>query len=154
MTGKDNVESKFKRGAKKEVFICDQDHEIYTTLREAINEHPYGHLIDPEKIKCVYVYDDINAKTFARVIKCNDYIKHMGKINFIIEVSGVRFDALTDKGKYQVILHELLHIHPKITKEGEIKEDDNGDAVLGLIQHDVLEFRYMIKKFGIDELYR
>lgn len=118
--------------------IAEQLIETETILKDSY--------IKEAKIAYILVYPYISKTTIGRVIKANSHTKFYSDYDYVIEISGDFWDALTkDEVKNIIMLHELMHI--KV-----IYNEKKGHFVYKLQDHDVKDFHYIISKYGIEWL--
>lgn len=64
-------------------------------------------------------------------------------VDYFITFSESVWSELSEEQQELLMCHELMHIGKIVDKHGEFKK-------WGLVQHDVMDFRYLIKRYGID----
>jgi len=98
--------------------------------------------LDVPKIGYLLVYPNITKHVAGRCIKSGRELKFFSECDYVIEMSGETWDVLDEDTKRILTLHELMHIHVFYDKKGTPK--------FKLRDHDVKDFGYLIKKFGIE----
>lgn len=100
---------------------------------------------DGAVIKYMKVYPNISPTIAGRCIKSSPAVKFFGDCDYIIQMSGDLWDALSENSRYVLMLHELMHVYVDIDKKG--------NNVFKLRKHDVEDFAVLIEQYGIDWLY-
>ena len=95
-------------------------------------------------IEYIKVYPNISPTCAGRCVKSSKLLKFFSnpETDIVIEMSGELWDILTPGTKYILMLHELMHIAISYKKDGEM--------VIGLQDHDIKDFRDIIKIYGIE----
>ena len=95
------------------------------------------------KVGYCLVAPNISKRVAGRCIRTVAELKHFSEYDFLIEMSSDLWSKLDDDRKKILMLHELLHIdistHPK-----------SGDLIFKIKDHDIQDFRYVVKKYGPD----
>ncbi|MFA5732927.1 MAG: putative metallopeptidase, partial [Acidithiobacillus sp.] len=82
-------------------------------------------------------------KKVAEVAVISRRLDHFVDSDYILSVHEESWDEISEAEKYLVILHELMHI----PEEGFDIEDKHYKK---LIDHNIKDFRYILKEFGVD----
>jgi len=98
--------------------------------------------LDIPRIGYILVYPNITKHVAGRCIKAGRELKFFSECDYVIEMSGETWDVLEEDVKKILTLHELMHIHIFHDKKGQVK--------FKLRDHDVKDFMYLIKTYGID----
>lgn len=118
----------------------EQSTEWATVANRVIDDHPELHWL--KEIPIGYVVSDKAKKsktkvTFADCNKVTDLYKFCCPYEFIIRIYEPNCCTMTEKQRYILMHHELLHI-------GTV----NGK--LTTVLHDAEEFRAIIREYGLD----
>ncbi len=101
--------------------------------------------IRPAIVKYVLVYPMINKTTAASCMVSSNMVKFFGESDYIISLSGDLWDALPEDTKKILLFHELLHIRP-------VQHPKTGEWKFSIRDHDIMEFKEIIRTYGIDWL--
>lgn len=96
-------------------------------------------------LKFALVSPEINKRAAGQCQLITGQTKLLTDTNYFITFSEIVWDELDDVKKELLMCHELMHIYKKYGDDGEIKK-------LALAQHDTMDFRYLIKRYGVDWL--
>lgn len=94
------------------------------------------------RIEYLIVSPYISKRTAGRCIRTNAELNFFSEADYIIEISEKIWNSIDDETKKILVLHELMHI--------DCTMDDKGEYRYGMRDHDVQDFHYIIKKYGID----
>lgn len=121
----------------------EESEEVEATAKEVIDEED-NLFLGNATIRYMKVYPEISKTTAGRCIKANKELKYFSDCDYIVEMSGDLWDNLHDDVKYVLMHHELMHIYVDV--------DDEGNDVYKMRDHDVMDFREIIERYGIDWL--
>lgn len=82
--------------------------EVEEVARRVLDEEMLD--IGPAEIGYLLVYPNINKKTAGKCKKCNKELQFYTGNNYLIQISGELWDMLTEKSRYLLVFHELLHV--------------------------------------------
>jgi hypothetical protein len=127
--------------AGKDFVISD---DLKTIADDLIKNDPVlqTYNLDIPRIGYILVYPNITKHVAGRCIKSGRELKFFSECDYVIEMSGETWDVLEDDVKKILTLHELMHIH--------VFHDKKGNVRFKLRDHDVKDFMYIIKTYGID----
>ena len=127
--------------AGKDFVISD---DLKTIADDLIKNDPIlqTYNLDIPRIGYILVYPNITKHVAGRCIKSGRELKFFSECDYVIEMSGETWDVLEDDVKKILTLHELMHIH--------VFHDKKGNVRFKLRDHDVKDFMYIIKTYGID----
>lgn len=94
------------------------------------------------KFKLQYVYPMVGKNIAARICRANANLKIHAGIDYVIEISGQVWEQMDDTVREILMAHELTHIKASMNDAGEIS--------LELRDHDVKDFLWIIKKYGVE----
>jgi predicted metallopeptidase len=120
--------------------------EMQKIAENVIKDHPQDfRWIEDEDIAIAYLESSMEKKTEGRRVfgeckKAEATLKEIGGCDFVIKFYKPNMGYMTDKQKYILMYHELLHIATKDSDECVIKPHD---YVVG-------EFKKVIGEFGLD----
>jgi hypothetical protein len=97
----------------------------------------------PAKIEYVLEYPNITKSVAGRCIKAGKELNFFGQFDYLIKMSGELWDQLDEQRQYILMLHELKHV--LVTQN-----DETGDWVYKLRDHDVKDFQSILSKYGAD----
>ena len=109
-------------------------------VEDATLEHPKFSHIDVSKIR--FLTKVGNSKGFVAKVKSygeEEYLANSNTVKYVITINQGKYDPLAVDIKKKVLTHELLHI-PVDFLHGK------------LYRHDVQDFSFMIREYGIDWL--
>ena len=115
--------------------------EVKDLAESVIKEHKLAYLKDVN-IEYLTVLPNISTSVIGKCIKASNELKFFTKKDYIIEVSGEIWENLDEETRKILLLHELLHISLKTNKKGDI--------VYGISDHDVKDFKRVIKHYGAE----
>jgi predicted metallopeptidase len=118
----------------------EESPEVFNLAKTVISEENLT--LEPAKIGYLIVSPNISKTVAARCIKTNKELKFFSGYDYLIEVSGELWDVLDESIKKILLLHELLHVGFGYDKLGNLK--------FQIRNHNVEDFSYIIKKYGID----
>ena len=95
------------------------------------------------KIDYILVEPNISKRIAGKCIKTNTELKYYSNADYIIEMSYDLWNGLNDDIKEILMLHEIMHIDCVI-------DDKNGDYKYNIRDHNVKDFSYIVKNFGIN----
>ena len=139
--GKNQFKNDNKKNPKVKIErTFKQDTDLERIIKMVIDEQN----IDTANAKICGLRVDPNISDFiaGRCIRSGKELKHFSGYQYIIQVSGQLWDALNDETRYLLVYHELLHI--------DIKYKKTGDVTYAIRDHDIKDFRSIIKKYGVD----
>src|SRR5574343_378387 len=119
-------------------FIVSED--LQNVAEEVIQkEH-----IDTKGISIAYllVFPNISKTVAGKCIKSSKEMKFLGKVDYVIEISGELWDVLEEDVRYILVHHELMHIL-------SINNEKTGERELKIRQHDVQDFSKLIDRHGV-----
>ena len=131
-----------KKESQQKNFGIMQSQKIQFLMKEMIKENNID--IGSAKICGLMVYPNINKTTAGRCIKAGKELKFFSNYDYIIEISQEYWDNLTEQAKKILILHELMHIDIRYTKQGK--------EIFGIKSHDVEDFAVLLEKYGLNWL--
>lgn len=134
-----DIDGKKKKKPKTEKTFV-QNAQLNNLIKLVVEEENID--IAEAKICGLQVSPSIGDFIAGRCIRSGKQLKHFSGYDYIIEVSGELWDLLNEQTKYLLVYHELLHIGIKYKKDGSV--------VYGIVDHDIKDFRNIIKKYGID----
>jgi len=82
-----------------------------------------------------------NSRVNGQCSRATGKWKILTGFDYVIEVWSVFWDSASDSQKEALLFHELMHIISS--------EDEDGEITWRLQDHDVEEFIYVVKKYGI-----
>ena len=94
------------------------------------------------KFKIQFVYPMVGKNVAARICRANPNLKIHAGIDYVIEISGEFWEMMDDATREILMAHELNHINASMNDEGKVSLD--------LRDHDVKDFRWIIKKYGVE----
>lgn len=124
--------------AKKQFEISVDVQKLATEICDAENID-----IRPANVVYLLVYPNISKTVIAKCIKANNELAFFSDADYLVEISGEVWDALDAESKYTLLHHELLHILP-------LMDEKTGDYNMSLRDHDIVDFRQIITKYGMD----
>jgi len=133
-----------KMALKKKRYYVPNDNDDFTaTFNKSLKLVNNYDLIDKHNIKFSlhYVYPCISKNTWAHIIKTSPQLKMYTGIDVIIEVSGNVWELIDQQQKDILLEHELMHLW--------LNENDDGVLSIKLLQHDLIDFKKIISKYGI-----
>ena len=68
--------------------------------------------------------------------------------DFLVILDATFWATATAAQREALIFHELCHAIHDTTRDGELKFDDDGNPVWGLIGHDIEEFNSVVRRYG------
>jgi len=72
-----------------------------------------------------------------------------GRMPHFLCVLDQEFWLAADQVTREALLeHEMCHVRQEITKTGELRFDQDGNPVYGIVGHDIEEFNYIVRKYG------
>lgn len=95
------------------------------------------------KIDYILVEPNISKRVAGKCIKTNNELKYYSNANYIIEMSADLWNGLNDDVKEILMLHEIMHIDCVV-------DDKSGDYKYLIRDHNVKDFSYIIKNFGVN----
>lgn len=101
--------------------------------------------IDKLNLKLALVYPEVAKNVAGRCMIVHGQTKLLTDVNYFITFSGELWDELGEAQQELLVAHELMHIYKVLDLDGSVKR-------LALKGHDVQDFRYLIKSYGIDWL--
>lgn len=101
--------------------------------------------IFPARVRYVKTSPHISKTIAARCNKASNFVTFFGECDFVIEVSGDLWDALSEDLQKILLYHELLHIFC-------VQNEKTGEWNFSLRDHDINEFKEIIREYGIDWL--
>ncbi len=131
-----------KKESQQKNFGIMQSQKIQFLMKEMIKENNID--IGSAKICGLMVSPNINKTTAGRCIKAGKELKFFSNYDYIIEISQEYWDNLTEQAKKILILHELMHIDIRYTKQGK--------EIFGIKSHDVEDFAVLLEKYGLNWL--
>lgn len=99
--------------------------------------------ISEARLGFILIYPIISRSIVARCRCVSGTFKFFSNYDYIIEISGDLWENVNEKLKKIILHHELLHIRI-------IPSNDKRKEKFRLVQHDVQDFREIIKRHGID----
>ena len=131
-----------KKESQQKNFGIMQSQKIQFLMKEMIKENNID--IGSAKICGLMVSPNINKTIAGRCIKAGKELKFFSNYDYIIEISQEYWDNLTEQAKKILILHELMHIDIRYTKQGK--------EIFGIKSHDVEDFAVLLEKYGLNWL--
>lgn len=119
----------------------DLAEEIEGLAKSIIEKEKLFDSVQEPSIGYVVVSPYITKTVVARCIRANNELKFFSDHDYVIEVSDDIWKLLDETEKEAVVLHELLHIYP-------LHNDKTGDYSYKLLDHDLKDFKKVIKKYG------
>lgn len=117
--------------------------EIEAIAKEVLKKESID--IMPAKVSYLMVEPMISKNIFGRCIRCSSELAHYADTDYIIEISKLQWDLLSEKSKYLLVYHELLHI--------KVEYNEKKDSyAYRLARHNIEDFAEIIKRHGIDWL--
>lgn len=116
--------------------------EVRALANQILEKEIIAHQVKDVKVEYLIVYPSVSKLCAGRCYKAHKHTKFFSDFDFIIELSGNLWESLDEQTKYILLLHEMMHIKVMYNKKGEKQ--------LGIKDHDVQDFSYIIKKYGID----
>lgn len=114
--------------------------EYHQMITSVIDKFAFN--VGDATIEVVKVYPNISPKVVARIVKSNNELKFFTGFDYLIELSGETWDAISDDIRRIVIRHELRHVL--------VEEDADCAFQYNLQDHEVRDFADIIKDHGID----
>lgn len=109
--------------------------DIENMAKEVIKKNPEFSYINMDDLVFVRISKHLKAESvLGQCVFLSPRTQFLAEKTYMMEFPPV-FDTLNDKQKYIVVEHELTHIP--------------ADGV-GLVQHDIGEFRKIVEKYGLD----
>ncbi len=72
-----------------------------------------------------------------------------GRMPHFLCILDQEFWLAADQVTREALLeHELCHVRQEVTKTGELRFDQDGNPVYGIVGHDIEEFNYIVRKYG------
>ncbi len=68
--------------------------------------------------------------------------------DFILTLDATFWSVATRMQREALVFHELCHCHHETDKEGELRFDDTGRPVFGIVGHDIEEFNDVVRRYG------
>jgi len=124
----------------KNNYIVSEDARVIA--EKVIKEETILNNVNDVKVEYILVDPCVNKFTAARCYKTNKHTKFFSDFDYIVELSNELWDKLNEETKKILMLHELMHIKVSYNKKAEIQ--------LGIKDHDIQDFSYIVKKYGID----
>jgi hypothetical protein len=118
----------------------EEDPELVTLANAIITKHKLD--LNSVTIRYVLVGPYISKTVHGRCLKANNELKFFGACDYLIEFSKDIWELLDDKTKEALMFHELLH--------PLIKTSTKGQMVPSIVDHDIKDFRRIIKEYGPD----
>ena len=102
------------------------------------------HNIDIEdlKLKFALVDPEIRPAVAGQCMLVKGQHKLLTDVDYLITFSEIVWDSINEEQRELLMLHELMHIFKDYDNDGNLK--------LKLARHDVQDFRYLIKQYGVD----
>lgn len=73
----------------------------------------------------------------------------LGRMPHFLIILDQEFWTEADQVTRMALLeHEMMHIKQERNKDGDLKFDRDGNAVFGIVGHDLEEFNYIVRKYG------
>ncbi len=130
---------------KKKRFYAPNENDDFTqTFNKCLEQCEAYDLVKKHNIKFAlhYVYPFISKDTWAHIMKATPHMKMYSGVDIIIEVSGGIWELIDQTHKDILIEHELMHLY--------LTENDEGVLNVQLQDHDLQDFKRIIKKYGIE----
>ena len=123
------------------VFEMKQSKEIQNLIKELVEEINID--TGTAKICGLMLTPGINKTTAGRCIRAGKELKFFSDYDYIIEISQEYWDNLTEQARKLLVLHEVMHIDIRYTKQGK--------EIFGMRQHDVQDqdFAVLLEKYGL-----
>ena len=128
-----------KKESQQKNFGIMQSQKIQFLMKEMIKENNID--IGSAKICGLMVYPNINKTTAGRCIRAGKELKFFSDYDYLIEISAEYWDNLTEQSRKILVLHELMHIDIRYTKQGK--------EIFGTKPHDVEDFAILLQKYGL-----
>jgi hypothetical protein len=87
--------------------------------------------------------------TLGRCMKSSDLHRSLHLYDFVILLNHFAWPDLDEKRRTALIHHEITHIAVAKDKNGDPKEDADGNTVYRLRKHDLEEFRDIVEIYGM-----
>lgn len=139
---KKNSGNKPQKSVKKEFEVSD---ELKKLAEDIIASEKLD--ISPARVEYLLVHPEISKTIAGRCIRTSKELKFFSSYDYLIEISATLWNALDDSTRYILMLHELKHILP-------IMDEKTGEWKYDIRKHDVEDFSDIIKKHGIDWIYK
>lgn len=117
-----------------------KDAELESLIHKVIKAEDLD--IADAKICGLQVKPSISDSVAGRCIRSGKELKFFSGYDYIIEVSNELWNVIDEQTRYLLVYHELLHI--------EIKYKKDSSVVYGIRDHDIKDFKVIIKKYGVD----
>ncbi len=121
------------------VYEMKQSQEIQNLIKQMAEENDID--TGSAKICGLMVYPNINKTTAGRCIRAGKELKFFSDYDYLIEISAEYWDNLTEQSRKILVLHELMHIDIRYTKQGK--------EIFGTKPHDVEDFAILLEKYGL-----
>ncbi len=128
-----------RKQVQQVVFEMKQSQEIQALIREMVQENNID--TGSAKVCGLMVTPSINKTTAGRCIRAGKELKFFSDYDYIIQISRDYWDNLTEQARKILVLHEVMHIDIRYTKQGK--------EVFGMRQHDVEDFAVLLEKYGL-----
>jgi len=129
---------------KKRYYVPNENDDLTKTFNSGLKALNEIDLINKHNVKFSlhYVYPAISKRTWAHIMKTSPQLKMYSGIDVLIEVSGEVWELLDQEQKNILIEHELMHLY--------LTENDDGVLTIKLAQHDLIDFKKIISKYGLE----
>ena len=87
--------------------------------------------------------------TLGKCRKASDVDRSLHLYDFIIFLSESAWDEFDERQRQALVFHELNHCGRDKDKDGEPREDEDGNPVWRIVRHDMEEFSTVVKHFGL-----
>lgn len=121
--------------------------EVANHLKELANKviekYPTILSLGNSRVDYVLVHPNISKRVAGRCIRTNPELKFYSNADYIIEMSADLWNGLNPDVQEILMLHEIMHIDC-------VPDDKTGDYKYQIRDHNVKDFSYIIKTFGIN----
>lgn len=117
------------------------DDEVEEIIKKVIKDEKLD--LDSVRLGSLLVYPNISKTKAGTCTKTNSVLKFYSDTDYILQFSGELWDTLTEKTRYILVFHELLHILP-------VNNEKKGEIDFKLRDHDLKDFRRIVTKYGFD----
>lgn len=123
---------------KKELEVSE---ELKLVAQEVIKKNDIFYSVQEPNIAYLMVSPYISKTVAGRCSKANEKLKFFTDFDYVIEISEMAWNSITEESRIALMHHELLHV--LVTQN-----ESNGSWNYRIADHDLKDFKAIISKYG------